>query len=185
MEHRAGHDRLDGTSGRLDQWPDAPLARSGQPGQRNLTTALARKGAGLVLLARAAAESGQADLFDTVVRQCAHALESAPGNEVLFSTFTVREIRLRGLLTTGRTAQAIDLAESFAAGDGPPTPQWRIIERITTADVLAASSGNLSRRSEAFLPAGSPPARPAPVRPVRVAQAQVRGGAERAIFISK
>jgi len=28
--------RLDGTSGRLDQRQDAPLARSGQPGKRNL-----------------------------------------------------------------------------------------------------------------------------------------------------
>ncbi len=34
-------------------------------------------------------------------------------------------------------APAVDLAESFAAEDGPPTPQWRVIERITTADVLA------------------------------------------------
>ncbi len=96
----------------------------------------ARKGAGLVLLARAAAESGQAELFDTVTGQCARALESAPGHEVLFNTFTVREVRLRGLLATGRTGQAVDFAESFVADDGPPTPQWRVIERITTADVL-------------------------------------------------
>ena len=97
----------------------------------------ARKGAGLVLLARAAAESGQADLFDTVAGQCARVLKSAPGQEVLFNMFTVREVRLRGLLASGRTGKAVDLAESFAAEDGPPTPQWRVIERITTADVLA------------------------------------------------
>jgi hypothetical protein len=97
----------------------------------------ARKGAGLVLLARAAAESGQADLFDTVTGQCIHALKSAPAQEVLFNTFTVREVRLRGLLATRRTGQAVDLAEGFAADDGPPSPQWRVIERITTAEVLA------------------------------------------------
>ena len=97
----------------------------------------ARMGAGLVLLARAAAESGQADLFDTVAGQCVRALEAASGRDVLFNTFTVREVRLRGLLATGRTGPAVDLAESFAAEDGPPTPQWRVIERITTADVLA------------------------------------------------
>jgi len=89
------------------------------------------------LLARAAAESGQADLFDTVGGQCVRALEAASGRDVLFNTFTVREVRLGGLLATGRTGPAVDLAESFAAEDGPPTPQWRIIERITTADVLA------------------------------------------------
>jgi hypothetical protein len=97
----------------------------------------ARNGAGLVLLARAAAESGQPDLFDAVTGQCVQALKSAAGHEVLFNTFTVREVRLRGLLATGRTGRAVDLAESFAADDNPPTPQWRVIERITTADVLA------------------------------------------------
>jgi len=97
----------------------------------------ARMGAGLVLLARAAAESEQADLFDTVAGQCVRALEAASGRDVLFNAFTVREVRLRGLLATGRTGPAVDLAESFAAEDGPPTPQWRVIERITTADVLA------------------------------------------------
>ena len=97
----------------------------------------ARMGAGLVLLARAAAESGQADLFDTVAGQCVRAPEGASGRDVLFNTFTVREVRLRRLLATGRTGPAVDLAESFAAEDGPPTPQWRVVERITTADVLA------------------------------------------------
>jgi hypothetical protein len=74
-----------------------------------------------------------------VAGQCVQALRSTPGHEVLFNTFTVREVRLRGLLATGRTGQAVDLTERFAAGDGPPTPQWRVIERITTADALARS----------------------------------------------
>jgi transcriptional regulator with XRE-family HTH domain len=98
-----------------------------------------RRGAGLVLLARAAAESRQADLFDMAIAQCDRILKVAPGHEVLFSTFTVREARIRGLLATGRDGKAIELAESAAAGDMPPTPQWQIIERITTADVLATA----------------------------------------------
>ena len=49
---------------------------------------------------------------------------------MLFSSFTVREVRIRGLLATGRTGQAVDLAESLAAGDRPPTPQWHVIERV-------------------------------------------------------
>ena len=96
-----------------------------------------RHGAGLVLLARAAAESGQADLFDATAIQCVHALENPSGHDVLFSPFTVREVRLRGLLATGRTAQAVDLAGRYPAGGGPPSPHWRVIERITTAEVLA------------------------------------------------
>jgi transcriptional regulator with XRE-family HTH domain len=95
------------------------------------------RGSALVLLARAAAESGQAELFDTVAGQCVQALKATKGDEVLFNAFTVREVRIRGLLATGRTGQAVDLAESLTVGDRPPTPQWRVIERITTADVLA------------------------------------------------
>jgi transcriptional regulator with XRE-family HTH domain len=95
------------------------------------------RGAALVLLARAAAESGQAELFDTVTGQCVQALKTDEGHEVFFNAFTVREVRIRGLLATGRTGEAVDLAEGFAASESPPTPQWRVIERVTTADVLA------------------------------------------------
>ena len=70
----------------------------------------ARQGAGLVLLARAAAESGQAGLFNAAVSQCLRGLHTASEQDVLFSSFTVREVRLRGMLATGRAAQAVDLA---------------------------------------------------------------------------
>jgi len=104
-----------------------------------LETDPARTGSGLVLLARAAAGSGQAGLFDTVTGQCTRLPVPRAGPEVLFSTFTVREVRLRGLLATGRARQAVELAETTADDDEPPTPQWRVIERITTAGVLAAA----------------------------------------------
>jgi hypothetical protein len=93
-------------------------------------------GAALVLLARAAAESGHAELFDTVTRQCVQALKADDGHEVFFNAFTVREVRIRGLLAAGRTAEAVDLVEVSAAEESPPTPQWRVIERVTTADAL-------------------------------------------------
>ena len=96
-----------------------------------------RQGAGLVLLARAAAASGQAGLFDATASQCVQALQTATEQDVLFNPFTVREVRLRGLLATGRTAQAADLAGHCPAGSEPPSPHWRVIERITTAEVLA------------------------------------------------
>lgn len=96
-----------------------------------------RQGAGLVLLARAAAECGQADLFDATISQCTQAIETVVAQDVLFSPFTVREVRLRGLLATGRTAQAAELAAGCLADTGPPSPHWRVIERITTAEVIA------------------------------------------------
>lgn len=99
----------------------------------------ARAGSGLVLLARAAASAGQADLFDATSAQCIRLLDQAGSHEVLFNAFTVREVRLRGLLATGRPRQAVALAESFTADEQPPAPQWRVIERITTAEVLASA----------------------------------------------
>jgi transcriptional regulator with XRE-family HTH domain len=96
-------------------------------------------GSGLVLLARAAASAGQANLFDAASAQCVRLLDQAGSHEVLFNPFTVREIRLRGLLSIGRPHQAVALAESFTADGQPPAPQWRVIERITTADVLASA----------------------------------------------
>jgi transcriptional regulator with XRE-family HTH domain len=121
------------------------LRKAGHPaaGTTRLRQALqvdddpARQGAGLLLLARAAAESGQADLFDAATSRCARALETASQQDVLFNPFTLREVRLRGLLAMRRTAQAVDLAARYPADGGPPSPYWRVIERITTAEVLA------------------------------------------------
>jgi uncharacterized protein HemY len=56
---------------------------------------------------------------------------------VLFNRFTIREVRLRGLLTIGRIAQAVDLAVRYPADGCPPSPHWRVIELITAAEALA------------------------------------------------
>jgi hypothetical protein len=99
----------------------------------------AEHGSALVLLARAAAEAGHKDLFDDAIRQCLRLLDIEPGQDALFTRFTVREARLRGLLATGRTTAAATLAARPPGGAEPPTPLWRVIERITTANVLASS----------------------------------------------
>lgn len=51
-----------------------------------------RAGSGLVLLARAAASPGQADLFDATSAQCVRLLDQVSDHEVLFNAFTVREV---------------------------------------------------------------------------------------------
>src|SRR5690606_13353341 len=48
--------------------------------------------------------------------------------------FTLREIRLRGLLGTGRAAEAGRHLNDVAGA--PAAPQWHIIERVTTGEVL-------------------------------------------------
>ena len=141
--------RMHGNELRKAGHPDAGIIRLRQALQ--VDDHPVRQGAGLVLLARAAAESGQADLFDATASQCVQAIEKAPEHDVLFSPFTVREVRLRGLLATGRTAQAADLAGRYPAGSGPPSPHWRVIERITTAEVLARAGDE--RTAESMLTA--------------------------------
>jgi transcriptional regulator with XRE-family HTH domain len=128
--------RMHGNELRKAGHPAAAVIRLRQ--SLELETDPARTGSGLVLLARAAAGSGQAELFDAATTECRRLLPA--GAEVLFSAFTVRETRLRGLLATGRPRQAVDLAEAVPDDDDEaPSPQWRVIERITTAGVLAAA----------------------------------------------
>jgi transcriptional regulator with XRE-family HTH domain len=101
----------------------------------------------LVLLARAAAAAGRAALFDEITEQCLRALDTATGQDALLSVFTVREVRLRGLLATDRLAAAVALASHDPADAEPPTPQWHVIERITSADVLSRA-GDKSTASD-------------------------------------
>ena len=97
-----------------------------------------RRGAGLVLLARAAAESGQAELFNTVTEAM------RPGSEShRRARSPVQQVHRpggpppRGCLPPAGLARPSTLRKTTQQGDRPPTPQWRVIERITTADVLA------------------------------------------------
>ena len=77
------------------------------------------RGATLVLLARAAAESGQADLFDMVTGQCVQALKADEEHEVFYNAFTVREVRIRGLLATGRTGEPLTWWKVLRPGKVP------------------------------------------------------------------
>jgi transcriptional regulator with XRE-family HTH domain len=128
--------RMHGNELRKAGHPTAAIARlqealriDGHPG---------RGSAGLVLLARAAAAARRADLFDETTARCLRVLDTAAtGQDALLSVFTLREVRLRGLLATDRSAAAVALAGHDPADAAPPTPQWHVIERITSADVLS------------------------------------------------
>ncbi|MET8124000.1 helix-turn-helix transcriptional regulator [Streptomyces sp. NPDC005231] len=94
-----------------------------------------QRAAVLPLLARAAGALGNAALFDHTVRE-AHQLLDRVQHTSLVNPSALYEIRLRGLVSTGRTRDAIRHAES-----APPAPtiavapQWRVIELITTGRV--------------------------------------------------
>ncbi|MGW0770670.1 helix-turn-helix domain-containing protein [Streptomyces sp. NPDC002676] len=94
-----------------------------------------QRAAVMPLLARAAGALGNALLFDHAVRDAQQLLDTVEHTSLVNPT-ALYEIRLRGLISTGRTRDAIRHAES-----APPSPtiavapQWRVIELITTGRV--------------------------------------------------
>ncbi len=94
--------------------------------------------AATAMLARAAGEAGQKELFDDTLRNYRRHLDRAPDSGMLANEFTFREIHLRGLARTGRAARAIEILRGCTATVSPAAPQWAAIERITAGDVLLA-----------------------------------------------
>jgi transcriptional regulator with XRE-family HTH domain len=97
------------------------------------------KAAVLPLLARAAGAIRNQPLFDEAMRETNRLLDETEHTS-LFNPYALHEIRLRGLMATGRTDIAIQLIEQ---GSPVPTttvaPQWRVIELITVAQVRLAA----------------------------------------------
>ncbi len=91
----------------------------------------------LALFARAAGELGDPGLFDNAIQDATQILGRSDEYTMLFNPFALREIHLRGLLATGRADAAAALARTATPGHTPTAPQWEIIERVTSADVLA------------------------------------------------
>jgi hypothetical protein len=97
------------------------------------------RAAALPLLARAAGTLRNQSLFDEAMRETDRLLDVTEHTS-LFNHYALHEIRLRGLISTGRIDVAIQLAEQ---GSPMPTttvaPQWRVIEFITVAQVRLAA----------------------------------------------
>lgn len=97
------------------------------------------RGETVALFARAAGELGDPELFDHAIHDATQILDHTHEYTMLFNPFALREIRLRGLLATGRADAAATLARTASPGHTPTAPQWEIIERVTSADVLATA----------------------------------------------
>ncbi|MFF3271706.1 helix-turn-helix domain-containing protein [Streptomyces chrestomyceticus] len=105
------------------------------------------RAAALPLLARAAGTLGNGELFDRVMRETDDLL-SRVDHTSLFNPFSLHEIRLRGLVSTGRTGAAMRLVEHSPAPTTVVAPQWRVIELITVAHVqLLADDRNGAAQS--------------------------------------
>lgn len=91
------------------------------------------------MLARAAGESGHAELFDRTVSDYRRHLDRAPESGMLANEFAFREVHLRGLVRTGRAARAIEILRRSGVDTSPAAPQWAAIERITAGEVFLAA----------------------------------------------
>jgi transcriptional regulator with XRE-family HTH domain len=87
----------------------------------------------LPLLARAAGALRDGALFDAVVGETDRLLGRTEHTS-LFNPFALHEIRLRGLVSTGRAAAAIKLVEHAPDATGAGA-QWAVIAHITSARV--------------------------------------------------
>lgn len=97
------------------------------------------QGAAFALLARAAGEHGDPDLFDLAINGYRERLNLGAGRGMLFNPFTFREIELRGLVGTNRVHDAVRIMETEQPNSVPVAPQWQVIERVTAGEVLLAA----------------------------------------------
>jgi transcriptional regulator with XRE-family HTH domain len=105
------------------------------------------QGTALAFLARATGEHGDRDTFDRTIDRFRDLLHSSgPGQGMLLNAFTFREIQLRGLISTGRAAEAVQLMHTGHVDAPPAAPQWRIIERVTAGQVYLAAGDHDSAR---------------------------------------
>ncbi len=105
----------------------------------DLSTTCEDRGTALAFLARAGGEHGDRDTFDHAIDRYRALVDIGSVHGMLVNPFAFREIRLRGLVGTGRPTQAVQLARTDHTTGAPAAPQWHVIERITLGEVHLAS----------------------------------------------
>ena len=90
-------------------------------------------------LARAAGEAGAKDLFDTSIDAYKRNLDETDSDGMLTNKLALHEIHLRGLIDTGRPAEAARLHARRQHSDLVVAPQWVVIEKITVGHMLLAT----------------------------------------------
>lgn len=103
-----------------------------------VSTDVVGRGSALTLLARAAGEAGLQGEFTAAIDGCRGLLDAGAEQGILMNPFTVREVHARGLLALGQPDEAMRVLDQDGPGE-PMAPQWQVIERVTTGEVLAAS----------------------------------------------
>jgi transcriptional regulator with XRE-family HTH domain len=76
--------------------------------------------------------------FDETIAELLRCFDTHRFDDPIVGPTAVREIRLRGLLATNRVDQAASLLHDRSEPSTRVSPQWRIIEQITVAELLIA-----------------------------------------------
>ncbi|XKK40065.1 helix-turn-helix domain-containing protein [Nocardiopsis sp. ARC36] len=105
------------------------------------------RGQTCILLARAAGEQGDAGTHDEAVATAELLMDTSGQSGILFTPFSLREVRVRGLLGTGCALAAAELARARPGTGDAPAPQWAAIEAVTSADALSEVGDLTSARS--------------------------------------
>ncbi|MEZ0070268.1 transcriptional regulator with XRE-family HTH domain/predicted negative regulator of RcsB-dependent stress response [Streptacidiphilus sp. MAP12-20] len=114
-----------------------------------IATTAEQRAAAIPLLARAAGECGSGELFDQAFRDAQALLDKGVAHTSLFNPYSLHEIRLRGLVATGRVQQAIKLLDGSPAPGVRVTPQWAVISHVTAGRVLLLA-GDRTSSAERF-----------------------------------
>jgi hypothetical protein len=76
-------------------------------------------------------------VFDAAVTGLRHIVDTAEPTPIV-NAYVLREVRLRGLLSAGRTEEATRLAAANPPDASGVAPQWQAIERVTMAQIHRA-----------------------------------------------
>lgn len=106
-------------------------------------------GTALAFLARAAGEHGERDMFDSTIERYRDLLDNGAARGMLFNPFAFREIHLRGLVSTGRAAEAVQIMQHSHADAMPGAPHWHVIEGVTAGQIHLAA-GDRDSASQAL-----------------------------------
>jgi hypothetical protein len=142
----------------------------------HLSQDLEGQGAAYALLARAAGELGDPDLFHYAITGYGRLVDASLGRGMLFNPFTFREIQLRGLINIGRSVEAIRLMDMGMVDAAPVAPQWHIIERVTAGEVFLAAGEQDAAQEAIHLAVTSAEAHRLPHQIQRAVRAATSGG---------
>jgi transcriptional regulator with XRE-family HTH domain len=97
-----------------------------------------QRGTVIAQLARAAGDLGDAELFDSIIRD-AYRINETNEDGAIASREALHEVHVRGLVHTGRSREAMNLIASHVPSPAPLPAQWQAMYYITVGEAILAN----------------------------------------------